>query len=114
MESTKLTQYILVLKLIIVLDGILCDEFLTLLSCCHAVLAEYPKCSLTESPDKNGPHIHGKHPCNAPSVYQAASPDDKALVDAAKEQQYYFTHREAVNLTVGGIEIDDAQVYSNF
>ena len=64
------------------------DHFLTTLAVCHTVIPEFPACDI--------PHVHAKAKCNSEVKYQAASPDELALVLAAKTFQYYFHHRELV------------------
>mmetsp|Transcript_28287 Transcript_28287/g.46498 ORF Transcript_28287/g.46498 Transcript_28287/m.46498 type:complete len:1452 (+) Transcript_28287:29-4384(+) len=49
------------------------NEFLTLLSVCHTVIAQ-----------------HGEHGEHGPVTYNASSPDEKALVVFAKNMHYYF------------------------
>jgi len=84
------------------------DTFLTVLSVCHTVLPDFPSCMKE--------HVHtldsddARLACRAAVEYQAASPDEKALAIAAKNQAYYFFHREpaqiklpsAPSLTVNG------------
>jgi magnesium-transporting ATPase (P-type) len=71
------------------------DKFLTLLSVCHTVLPDFPGCMRE--------HVHTlDENCKFAVVYQASSPDEKALVEAAKNQGYYFYHREPAQIKVGG------------
>eukprot|EP00455_Lapot_gusevi_P036920 TRINITY_DN4116_c0_g3_i2.p1 TRINITY_DN4116_c0_g3~~TRINITY_DN4116_c0_g3_i2.p1 ORF type:complete len:1260 (-),score=363.04 TRINITY_DN4116_c0_g3_i2:462-4241(-) len=92
------------------------NEFLTLLAACHTVIPEYPGCAHEKKgadPQVQAPgpkHVHGLDQCTVGVQYQAASPDEKALVEAAKSFQYYFKYRAVANLTVRGVPIDDSQI----
>ena len=68
------------------------DQYLTLLATCHTVLPDFPACEKE--------HVHNLlgGVCQHPVVYQASSPDEKALVLAAKNQGYYFFHREPAQI----------------
>ncbi len=94
-----------------VTEKTMCDEFLTLLAVCHDVIAEYPGCAHEKAaPDASGHvHVHGFDLCTTPVAYQAASPDEKALVEAAKDLQYYFMYRGMEKVQVGKTTVDDAQ-----
>jgi phospholipid-transporting ATPase len=81
------------------------NEFLTLLATCHTVIADFPGCG-TE-------HIHRHHECIVPVQYQAASPDEKALVLAAKNNQYYFYHREPQAFTFGDLHVNGERMLLN-
>jgi magnesium-transporting ATPase (P-type) len=76
-----------------VIDTRAVDNFLTLLSTCHTVLPDFPACHID--------HIHFHEQCRHPVVYQASSPDEKALVLAGKNQGYYFFHREPAQIPMG-------------
>jgi phospholipid-transporting ATPase len=94
-------------------DAALFDRYLTALCICHDVIAEYPGCEFEfADPAKlDKPHVHGRDQCTVAVNYQAASPDEKALVEAARDLQYYFQHRVAAsNVKVGDRAIDDAQI----
>jgi len=73
------------------------DEFATLLSVCHSIIAEYP----------NG-RDHGV-------VYNASSPDEKALVLMAKNIHYFFYDGHVQMLDVDGHDatIDGHRFYVN-
>lgn len=73
------------------------DQYLTLLATCHTVLPDFPACSQE--------HVHTLMlgVCPHPVVYQASSPDEKALVLAAKNQGYYFFHREPMQIPMGAM-----------
>jgi len=72
------------------------DDFLTLLATCHTVLPNFPTCEQGHSI-----HVYGEN-CDASVSYQAASPDEKALVLAAKNEGFYFLHREPLEIQLGG------------
>jgi phospholipid-transporting ATPase len=86
-------------------DGIV-NEFLTLLSVCHSVLpvVKAPKEAVDEM------KFDMKR---SPIEYQAASPDEQALVVAAKNLQYYYFRRIAKNIKLRDTIIDGQVVYVN-
>lgn len=67
------------------------DEFLTLLSLCHTVVPEAKS--------------------DLDVVYQAASPDEKSLVEMAREAHYWFRKEETRTIEFPG-EMFDGQVFS--
>jgi len=67
------------------------DEFLTLLSVCHTVVPE--------------PLSHNK------VLYQADSPDEKSLVEMAREALYWFRKEETKTIKFSG-EMFDGQVFN--
>ena len=73
------------------------NEFLTLLSVCHSIIPQYP--------------LGEEGPC----VYNASSPDEKALVLFAKNMHYYFYKAHVQILQVDGVEqmIDGHRFYIN-
>jgi magnesium-transporting ATPase (P-type) len=81
------------------------NEFMTLLATCHTVIADFPGCGTD--------HIHRHHECIVPVTYQAASPDEKALVLAAKNNQYYFYHREPQPFTFGDLHVNGERMLIN-
>jgi len=80
------------------------DSFLTLLSVCHTVVPDY----LCDQE-----HIHCFPDCKFLPDYQAASPDEKALVVAAKNCQYYFYHREPKTIQIGNTTVNGELVFIN-
>jgi phospholipid-transporting ATPase len=72
------------------------DMFLTCLSVCHTVIPEY----------KGGERV-------GTPVYQAASPDELSLVQAARENQYYFHWREPVKFNFRGRIINGMRMVVN-
>ena len=73
------------------------NEFITLLSVCHSIIPEYPL---------------GK---DGPVVYNASSPDEKALVMLAKNIHYYFHEGHVQILEFQGYDtqIDGHRFYLN-
>ena len=73
------------------------NEFLTLLSVCHSILPQYP---------------HGE---DGPCVYNASSPDEKALVLFAKNLHYFFHKAHVQILEADGVnqKIDGHRFYVN-
>eukprot|EP00808_Paulinella_micropora_P008457 g73078.t1 len=68
------------------------NEFLTLLATCHTVMPDYPSCKLE--------HDHSTT-CHAQPNFQAASLDERALVMAASNMQYFFYGTLPTKLSVG-------------
>ena len=71
------------------------NEFLTLLSVCHSIIPEYP-----DGPDGE-------------IVYNASSPDEKALVILAKNLHYYFYEGHVQILEFRDKKIDGHKFYIN-
>ena len=46
-------------------------------------------------------------------VYQAESPDEKALIEASLENQYFFYHREPKAFKVGKLDINGTEIRVN-
>jgi hypothetical protein len=53
------------------------------------------------------------HTHAAKVVFQAESPDEKALIEAACENQYFFYHREPKAFKVGKLEINGTEIRVN-
>lgn len=68
------------------------NEFLTLLAVCHNVVPAIQDGQLT---------------------YNAQSPDEKALVEAAWDEQYYFQKVEPATFTHSGLNVDGTRVTVN-
>ena len=66
----------------------ICDEFLSLLAVCNEVIPDFPDCE-KNCMEKGVMHAKS-YLCDAPVIYQSASPDENALVAAAKRLQYYL------------------------
>ena len=72
------------------------NEFLTLLALCHSVIPQYPLGD------------------EGPVVYNASSPDEKALVVFAKNLHFYFYKAHVQMLSVGNVSnIDGHRFYVN-
>eukprot|EP01083_Nonionella_stella_P130663 396608_1 len=83
------------------------DKCLTLLALCHGVIPEFPGCENREE------HVHGLE-CDAKVDYQAASPDEKALVLFAKDiMQYYFYNRSLAIFNYGGRDVEGQLISVN-
>ncbi|AAS52270.2 ADR350Wp [Eremothecium gossypii ATCC 10895] len=72
-------------------DGAIIDEFLTLLSICHTVIPEFQE--------------------NGSIKYQAASPDEGALVQGAADLGYKFIIRKPNSVTILREDITEEVVY---
>lgn len=82
------------------------DQFLTALAVCHTVIPEFPTCEQD--------HEEHTYPnCKAKVKYQAASPDELALVLAAVDAQYYFYHRQPELFTIAGHTINGMRAEVN-
>jgi phospholipid-transporting ATPase len=81
------------------------DQFLTLLAVCHTVIPEYPGCDIN--------HVHAVEGCDSQVKFQAASPDELALVLAAQDTQYFFHNREPVRFRFRNKEINGQRAQVN-
>jgi magnesium-transporting ATPase (P-type) len=72
------------------------NEYLTALAVCHTVVPGYEGCA------EDHVHALSDPPCGAKLSYQAASPDELALVEAATDEQYHFHSRVPVTLSIRG------------
>lgn len=65
--------------------SVLIDHFMTELVVNSSIVPEFLGCTVTQ---QNSKHVHGLHACNAAVNYAGPSPDEKALLSFAKDEQY--------------------------
>ena len=73
------------------------NEFLTLLCCCHSIIPEYP--NNNNKKDYNN------------IIYNASSPNEKALVSLAKNLHYFFNDAHVHMLNYHNKNIDGNRFY---
>jgi phospholipid-transporting ATPase len=90
------------------------NEFLTVLSVCHSVLPDFKNKKGQRLSMVMEDSLNDIHDLKIAEIdYQAASPDERALVLAALNFQYFFFKRKSLNVDFHGISIDGQQVMVN-